>query len=55
MNALAEQNFIQQENLRPQLLAGLQQAETGETKDFDAVFDRLEKKYSQLIKTDKKL
>lgn len=54
MNALAEQNSEQQKNIRPQLIASLQQAKAGNLQDFNAVFNRLEKKYSQLANNEKK-
>lgn len=37
---------IQQSEVRKLVLAGLDQIKMGKTKDFNAVCDRLEKKYS---------
>lgn len=38
-------NIKQQKEIRPLVMAGLQQVTEGKTKDFNAVCDRLERKY----------
>ncbi|MDO5346463.1 MAG: hypothetical protein Q4E91_12060 [Lachnospiraceae bacterium] len=50
MSAIAEKNNTrileeQQSEVRKLVLDGLKQAKEGKTKDFNAVCDRLEKKY----------
>lgn len=51
MEAMIENRNIaeserQQEEVRNLVLAGLEQMKTGKTKDFNAVCDRLEKRYT---------
>lgn len=52
MNALAEQNYNQPREIYTLIMSGMQQAQSGQLKDPDPVFERLEKKYNQLNQDD---
>ena len=52
MNALAEQNYNQPREIYTLIMSGMQQAQSGQLKDPDQVFERLEKKYNQLNQDD---
>ena len=49
MSAFTEPNYEQQQNkIRQMVLAGLQQAQAEQAKEYSDVFDKLEKKYNQI-------
>ena len=53
MDVVAKENYQQtlaeqKQEVRNLVLAGLEQIKEGKTKDFNAVCDRLEKKYNEM-------